>query len=423
MDATFERGRLLYDGKQYDRALREFQQQLAQSPHDCAANAYVALCQMHRRRLGHAAEAARLAVEADAENPFAWYVLAFVERRRRHFDDAAKAIARAQEVAPQEAEYRGFGAEVRQARFAWAEALKLAEQGLDLDPENRTCALARARSLVRLGQAGEARASLQARLARDPEDPLSLAHLGWTALDQGDRRAALTAFRDALRADPELLWARDGLVEALRAGVPLYGFLLRYHLAMQGLSEDDRVALAIGESYLTQIITAIGCATVILFPLTLVYLTVRSVLVYLTWALRPVTGLFLLTHPFGRYCLERHERREALWAVPAVGAVVGSLGMAVVHRSPGWAAAILVAAYAVSSVGAVFHVPPGGARWAVALAALLLLGLGVLSVARLVRSPWDWPGWILLVIFVWARSLVTLLATLLGYVVEDRARA
>lgn len=421
MDELFQRAHLLYESKRYDRALREFQGVLSQNPHDAMAHSYAALCRMHMGRLSKALVDARSAVESDPQSDFAWYVLAFVEQRLRHLGEAEKAIAEACRLNPQEAEYLGLTALLRLRRQKWQEALTLAEAGLHLDPENQACAHARARALLRLGRVAEARAYLADQLAQDPENPLSLAHMGWTALEQNDRKAALTAFREALRLDPELEWARLGLVEALRLGVPFYRFILQFHLQMEGLNDEERWALVVGESYLARFITVVGCTTIVLFPLTLLYLTVRSVFIYLTWAMRPITGLFLRLHPFGRYCLDDDEKREAAWAVPGVLGMLGSVTMMALQPAPAWVVGIIVSLYAVSGVGAVYSVPSGWPRWLVTLAALAYQGLGVLTVMRLLVAPWHWTSWILLVAYLWARHMVTLLATVVGVFAEEPA--
>ena len=414
MEQHLQRAHLLYESKRYDRALKELQAVLARDPHDTRAHACAALCRLHLGQDSRALSEARAAVESDPQGDHAWYVLAFVEQRLRRQEEAEKAIEEARRLNPQEAEYIGLAALLRLRRKRWDEALRLAESGLQIDPENQACAHARARALLRLGRTDEARHYLATQLAQDPEDPLSLAHMGWTALEQGDRKAALTAFREALRLDAELEWARIGMVEALRSGVPFYRFVLRYHLQMESLNEEERWALVVGESYLAQFITVVGCSTVVLFPLTLLYLTVRSVFIYLTWAMRPLTGLFLRLHPFGRYCLDGDEKREAAWALPGVLGLVGTAAMAVVRPSVAWPVGMLVSLYAVSGAGAVFSVPSGWPRWLVALVALAYQGLGVLTTALLLVSPWHWTSWLLLVVFLWARHLVTLTATVAG---------
>ena len=63
---------------------------------------------------------------------------------------------------------------------------------------------------------------------------------------RGDFRGALEHFREALRLNPSLEWARAGLVEALKARYPVYGLLLRYFLWMSTLSRRAQWAVILG---------------------------------------------------------------------------------------------------------------------------------------------------------------------------------
>ena len=65
-------------------------------------------------------------------------------------------------------------------------------------------------ALVRLGRRDEAGATLEAALARDPENAVTHANQGWARLHAGDFRGALEHFREALRLNPSLEWARAG---------------------------------------------------------------------------------------------------------------------------------------------------------------------------------------------------------------------
>ncbi len=65
-------------------------------------------------------------------------------------------------------------------------------------------------ALVKLGRKAEAGADDRAALLRDPENALTHANQGWALLEQGDHGKALEHFREALRIDPEIEWARAG---------------------------------------------------------------------------------------------------------------------------------------------------------------------------------------------------------------------
>ena len=91
-------------------------------------------------------------------------------------------------------------------------------------------------ALTHLGRRGEAGTAIDTALARDPKNALTHANRGWTLLHGGDHARALEHFREALRLDPELAWARRGIVETLSARGPVIRLLLRYFLWMQRIA-------------------------------------------------------------------------------------------------------------------------------------------------------------------------------------------
>src|SRR6185295_5916341 len=69
---------------------------------------------------------------------------------------------------------------------------------------------------------------------------------GWALLHAGDAKRALEHFREALRLDPELEFARAGVVEALKARNPIYRVMLLYFLWMARLSGRTRWGIILG---------------------------------------------------------------------------------------------------------------------------------------------------------------------------------
>jgi tetratricopeptide (TPR) repeat protein len=415
MEAELERARLLSEAHRPQDAVRILQELLAAEPGNVEALIELAHCQCELKQLSKAWYAARDAVAAAPDDHRALSTLALVAFRRQSFDEAERALNRARELAPQQAGYFSFASILKYVKRRYHEALSLAEAGLKLDPQDDGCARARARALLRLDRADEARGYLQLLLAREPESSLSQAQLGWTALQQGDRKTAVLAFREALRMEPELEWARQGLLESLRMTIPFYRYILAFHLKLEALTAEERMILGVVEAYVARVITLVGCATVVLFPLSLAYLTVRSIFIYMMWAARPITGLFLCLHRWGRYCLDDDEKKEALWALPGALGVVATVSLAVMQRDAMWLLGSFVALYALSCVGAVFVVRPGWPRWTLAACAVGLLALGSFSVEHLLsHGTRDWPGWALLLLFVWLRQGMSWLTTLLA---------
>ena len=70
--------------------------------------------------------------------------------------------------------------------------------------------------------------------------------MGWTLLHDGDPRKAMGHFREALRLDPGMEWARAGIVEAMKARSLIYRIFLSYFLFMNRLSGNAQWATVCG---------------------------------------------------------------------------------------------------------------------------------------------------------------------------------
>src|SRR5262249_2378545 len=115
-------------------------------------------------------------------------------------------------------------------------SLEAAERGLNAEAGHTGCANLRAMALNQLGRGAEAGRALHDALAQDPENAVTHANQGWTALQTGDAKKALEHFREALRLDPTNDWAKSGMVESLKAQYFVYRLMLKYQFYMSRLS-------------------------------------------------------------------------------------------------------------------------------------------------------------------------------------------
>src|SRR5262249_11867800 len=121
-----------------------------------------------------------------------------------------------------------------------------AEEGLEQDPEHVSCNNLRAMALVKLGRNAEAGTTIATALERQPENAFSHANQGWGFLHQGNHQKALEHFPGSLRLDPEMEYARAGIVEAMKPRHWIYALFLRYFLWMARLSGKAQWAIIIG---------------------------------------------------------------------------------------------------------------------------------------------------------------------------------
>ena len=292
-------------------AEKELRQFLAATPENAFALAVLAISLAELRRRDEAEAAAREAIGHEPDLAFAHYALARVLTDRNRLDDASAAIREAVRLEPDDADYHGMNAAIELGKERWQAALDAAETGLQMDPEHVTCNNLRAMALVKLGRQNEAGNTIDNALSREPDNSFSHANKGWTLLEQGRRKEALAHFQESLRLEPGNEWAREGMVEALKAGNPIYAVALKYFLWMQKLSSGARwgiiVAGYFGNRLLGQIASSNPDWAPWIAPVRILYIS----FVLLTWLAVPVFNLFLFAHPLGRHALNGEERRQA----------------------------------------------------------------------------------------------------------------
>ena len=145
----------------------------------------------------------------------------------------------------------------------------------------------RASALVQLGRREEAGDTIDSALARDPENAFTHANHGWARLHAGDHRAAREHLREALRLDPELDWARQGMIEALKAGNPLYGLMLRYFLWTGRLSRRGQWAVVLGGYVAFRLLGGVAADVPASRPVVVPLLVLYALFVLLTWVASP----------------------------------------------------------------------------------------------------------------------------------------
>ncbi|MCA8942250.1 MAG: tetratricopeptide repeat protein [Planctomycetes bacterium] len=304
---------LLELGRQ-EEAARLLGRHLAEDPGDWFALCLMALATSGDDRPQEATEFARRAVVAAPNEAYARVVESDVLHSRGWLDEAESA---AREAIRLDANYSsGFAclAEVLASRKKWREALDAADEGLRLDPEDDACANARAICLTKLGRRAEAVATLEGTLTRDPGDASAHANLGWTALHDRDYSKAERHFREALRLNPTSEWAREGVVECLRARNWLYRPVLQFFLWVRGLDTRLQVGIVFGGWLLYRFAQGRTEGDSLFAWSMVAVVGAYFAFVIATWFAEPLMDSLLTLDSFGRIALTRAERRDA-WIV------------------------------------------------------------------------------------------------------------
>lgn len=389
--AHFQRGSLLYEQGRYAEAVGELRMQLGQHAEDALAHGLLALCLAEQEEYDEATRHAQQAIHVAPEQPFGHYTLAQVMLHRSRFDEARAAILEAIRCNPYDADYFAVLSSLHLRASRWRQALEAADQGLAIEPEHALCTNLRAQALVQLGDRPAAAATMGQALARRPDDPYAHANQGWALLHQGDPHKAMEHFREALRLEPGMEWARAGIVEAMKARNFLYRWMLAYFLWMARLQPGVRWALVIGALLANQFIGRIAQQSpllgVVLLPVLLAYFA----FVLMSWLADSLYNLLLRIDRFGRYALSDDQVRGANVLAACLAAIVACLAAALVTwREPLFYATLLLTILSLPA-SAIYNCQPGWPRRAMGAITLALLALIVAVTVIELMPPLQLP--------------------------------
>lgn len=328
MSAHIEKARLLMAQSRFELATKELRQQLAEEPDDPFAHALLAICLGEQKPpSAESLRSARTAVSLAPDFPFAHYVLAGVLHDCDKLSEAEQAIREAIRLEPQDADYFSLLASINLSRRRWAEALQAAEQGLAVDAEHVASINLRAMALGKMNRRYEAGAEIGTALGVDPDNPLTHANQGWHHIELGEYQQATNHFREALRLEPQLDWAREGIVEVLKARNPVYRLMLRYFLWTAKLQGRGLWIMIIGAWLFSRLIRGLINSQPVLAPLLWPIYIAYLIFVLLTWIAKPLFNLTLRFDPLGRIALTREQIKASNWVgallvVALLGAVV-----------------------------------------------------------------------------------------------------
>ena len=311
--SSLDRARLLIAQERWPLAEQELRRCLGDDPDDSVTHQLLALCLLHREEFELATSEAQTGVRLAPDSAFAHHVLSKILLQRNMLAPAERAARESLRLDPDDADYAGWLGVICCGQKRWQEALDLADQGLSCDAQCETCLNVRAMALAGLGRKQDAGDSLALALQRNPDNAFTHANQGWTLLHQGQPQPALEHFREALRLEPDLDFARRGIVEAMKARNPLYRAILGLLLAMASLSTRAQWGLMVGGWLGYRALNQVAERSPQLRPWVTPVLYGYIAFVMVTWLAIPLSNLLLRLNRFGRLTLTRLETRTSEW--------------------------------------------------------------------------------------------------------------
>jgi Tfp pilus assembly protein PilF len=377
MEASLTRAYELYRLHKYSTMLEEVDSFLSREPENARAYALKSLAYLGKKETKGALENAQKAVSLGPEDQFHHYVLSLVHLNlTKDYKKAELSIDEALRINPAEAIYYDILAQLKMVKREFKESLQIIDKGLELDPHNAACLSTRALVLTKIGKNKDANDDLNEALMKDPENFQTLASAGWVRLENGDQKGALEAFRDALKIKPDYEYARDGLIQALKARNFVFRQYLKYVFWISKLGKGLMWGLVIGVYVLVRLIALLPAMK----PILILYI----LFVLSTWLINPIFNLFLRFDRYGKYALTKSEIMASNLVVTsiflAIAVAVVSLIINLPLLLPG-ALALFLLVIPISGTASFFPGSSGKYRKAlwftIVLAAIMLAGFAL----------------------------------------------
>jgi Tfp pilus assembly protein PilF len=311
MNPHVQRAEMLYHRGRFADAERELGMALQKDSEDPWAYALLGACRAAQEDFARADELGRRAMALAPYSADIRHLVACIQLARNDLKRALQISSEAIEIDPNSADFYATRATVYTRQKAWDKALADCETALAIEPDHIEAINVRSRARRATGDSQSAAAELEHALRIDPEDPYSHVNLGWTYLQDGQMEAAERHFREALRLQPELDAARSGVLETLKAKVPVYRWVLGYFFWMQTKAAKAQWAIIIGLYFVYRIVQGIASSNPTLAPFLMPLIIAYLLFVMATWFSVPLADAALMLHPFGRLALSKQEKREA----------------------------------------------------------------------------------------------------------------
>lgn len=301
--------------ERFEEAEKILAELLAENPNEVRFLALMAQVKLYQDQVDEAGQLVESAIGLAPDIAHLFFIKAQIEVKRERYDEAEECITKAIELDTDDADYYAYIASIKLARKRFDEALKLADMGLEIDPENLLALNTRSTALNKLNRGDESYETIEGALRNDPHNAYTHANYGWGLLEQGDHKKAFEHFKESLSIDPNSEYAKQGLLNAIRATNPIYRLFLKYAFFMSNLAAKYQWGVIIGFYFLFQFLSNVAETSPSLEPFITPLLFILAIMAFSTWVLPPLSNLILRFNKYGRFLLTSEER----WSANFVG--------------------------------------------------------------------------------------------------------
>jgi len=318
IDILLERAKVLLEQGRNKEAIQQLQQVLQQDPQNDFALSLIGRCLYNQKKYDEGMTFIKQAITIRADEDYYFYLLAFGHYYKDQNIVAQSMLNKAIELNPYAADYFGLSALIHLEEVELKTALKKANEGLAIDPENITCLNARATAQNKLKQTDAAIETMRTALEQNPENEFTHSTVGWNFLEKGKHKDAAHHFREALRIHPNLENAQSGLKQALKSRIPPYRWLLQYSFWISNKGKNLQWILPFALFVVVRVVIAILGKESNFSMAVIILMAVYLLFVVTSWVINPVANFTLLFHNDGRYALTNSEKWSAITSVSAL---------------------------------------------------------------------------------------------------------
>lgn len=318
IDMLLERAKLLLEQGRNKDAIQQLQQVLQQEPQNDFALSLMGRCLYNQKKYDEGMGFIKQAIAIHADEDYYFYLLAFGHYYKDQNLVAQRMLNKAIELNPYIADYFGLSALIYIEEIELKNALKKANEGLAIDPENITCLNARATALNKLKQTDAAVETMRTALEQNPENEFTHTTIGWNFLEKGRHKDAASHFREALRIHPNLEAAQSGLKQALKSRIPPYRWLLQYSFWISNKGKNLQWILPLALFALVRVVIAVLGKESNFSAAVMIVMAVYLLFVVTSWVINPIANFTLLFNEDGKYALTNSEKWSAITSVSAL---------------------------------------------------------------------------------------------------------
>jgi len=325
IDKQLDKARILIEQEKYSLAKKVLQESMQINPNDVNVLATYAQALMGLEEYPQALELVETALGIEPTFAYLYYLKSKIQTDTNKRKEALTYIQKAIEVDPYEAHYRAYFAFLLLHAKDFNKALTVADEALHINAENILALNVRSKALLKLDKKEESAKTIDKALDRDPNNPFTHANYGWTLLEKGEHKQSLTHFREALRLDPTMEFAKSGMSQALKGKYWFYRLYLKYLFWITSLSSNAQFAFIIGIWLLANILNRLADTFPIISPIVTPLIVVYSVFAFSTWIIQPVGNVFLRFNQYGRHLLDEEETLSSTFVGASV--LIGILSL------------------------------------------------------------------------------------------------